>query len=231
MPSSKPMGRMILGAFAGGLTLLASMAVAYFWPAGTIHLSRPWVYLALFALSVVVITTDLAIRDPALLGRRLVGGPLAEPEPLQRVLQSIANVAFLLLYVVAGFDARFHWSSVSPTLAVVSDVVVLLGFAIVFLTFRANSFTSATIRVADDQQVVDRGPYALVRHPMYAGALLLLAGTPLALGSWWALLAVVPLAATIVARLLDEERYLARNLHGYSEYQQRVGHRLMPFVW
>lgn len=106
-----------------------------------------------------------------------------------------------------------------------------VGFAVVFLTFRANSFTSATVRVAEGQPLVDRGPYAVVRHPMYAGALLMLAVTPVALGSWWAELAVVPLVAAIAARLLDEERYLGAHLAGYEDYRRRVRYRLVPYAW
>jgi protein-S-isoprenylcysteine O-methyltransferase Ste14 len=120
---------------------------------------------------------------------------------------------------------------VSPIASLVADAAVLAGFAIVFLTFRANSYTSATIAVAKEQPLVDHGPYAVVRHPMYAGALLMLLATPIALGSWWASSGVLLMVLAIVARLLGEERYLAAHLAGYADYRRRVRYRLIPYVW
>ena len=114
---------------------------------------------------------------------------------------------------------------------VLGDALVALGLLMVFFVFRENTYTSAIIEVDADQQVISTGPYARVRHPMYLGALVMLLGVPLALGSWWGLLALIPLALVIVWRLLDEERYLASHLQGYVEYQARVRYRLIPGVW
>jgi protein-S-isoprenylcysteine O-methyltransferase Ste14 len=111
------------------------------------------------------------------------------------------------------------------------DALVALGLAIVWRVFRANTFTSAVVDVERAQTVVSTGPYAIVRHPMYAGALLMLAGTPPALGSWWGLVAVAVLGAVVVARLLDEEGVLGRDLAGYDAYRARVRYRLIPGVW
>ena len=108
---------------------------------------------------------------------------------------------------------------------------MILGFVILFRVFRANSFTSGIIEVAEDQRVISTGPYALVRHPMYSGGLIMLFGIPLALGSWWGMLMNVPMTAAIVWRLLDEERFLLRNLPGYAEYRGTVKYRLIPLVW
>ena len=106
-----------------------------------------------------------------------------------------------------------------------------LGYLGIFLVFRENTFAAATIQVEAEQQVVSTGPYALVRHPMYAAALVMLLGTPLALGSWWGLLLLVPFTGIIIWRLLDEEQVLSRQLKGYVEYCQRVRYRLLPLVW
>jgi protein-S-isoprenylcysteine O-methyltransferase Ste14 len=99
------------------------------------------------------------------------------------------------------------------------------------LVFKENTFTSATIETGAEQKVVSTGPYAVVRHPMYIGALIMLLGVPLALGSWWGLLTVIPMKLVIVFRLLDEEKFLTKNLSGYSEYKNKVKYRLVPFVW
>ena len=159
------------------------------------------------------------------------GGPTAEKEPRQKIILVLANIGFASTIVVPALDHRHSWSRVPTPVVVLGDALVALGFTIVFLVFRENTFASAVIEVADEQAVVDRGPYALVRHPMYAGALLLLAGTPLALGSFWGLLSFVPLACTIVWRLLDEERFLSGHLPGYSAYLAKTRYRLIPRVW
>jgi protein-S-isoprenylcysteine O-methyltransferase Ste14 len=133
--------------------------------------------------------------------------------------------------VVPALDHRFAWSRVPIHFVVAGDLLVAAGFVIVFLVFRENSFASAAIEVGAGQKVIETGPYGLVRHPMYAGALVLLAGIPLALGSFWGLLALVPFTGVIAWRLLDEEAFLSRELPGYEAYRGRVRHRLVPGVW
>jgi protein-S-isoprenylcysteine O-methyltransferase Ste14 len=118
-----------------------------------------------------------------------------------------------------------------PAVSVACDVLVAFAFGLVFLVFRANTFTSATVQVMPGQTVSRTGPYAWVRHPMYSAGLLLLAGTPPALGSTWGWIAVVPLGALLVLRLVDEERLLRRELPGYSEYCNQVRYRLVAGLW
>jgi protein-S-isoprenylcysteine O-methyltransferase Ste14 len=133
--------------------------------------------------------------------------------------------------ILPSLDHRFSWSAVPLLAVVVGDALTALGFFIVFRVFKENSFTAATIEVAPDQRVISTGPYAIVRHPMYSGALVMLVGTPLALGSWWGLLMSVLMIFAIAWRALDEERFLRKNLSGYAEYCQIVRYRLVPFVW
>ena len=109
--------------------------------------------------------------------------------------------------------------------------IVALGLLIVFFVFRENSFASATIEVGSEQTLVSTGPYAFVRHPMYFGAFVMLLGVPLALGSWWGLLSVIPIVGVIIWRLLDEEVFLEKNLPGYTTYRNGVKYRLLPFIW
>ncbi|HVO88613.1 MAG TPA: isoprenylcysteine carboxylmethyltransferase family protein, partial [Casimicrobiaceae bacterium] len=126
---------------------------------------------------------------------------------------------------------RFGGSSVPSAVALAGDALVVIGFALIVLVYRENTFTSATIEVADHHSVVSTGPYAIVRHPMYASALLYLVGTPLALGSYWGLVPIALIVPLLVWRLLDEESLLARDLPGYTDYQRRVPHRLVPLIW
>jgi len=218
-------------ALAGLVQLLVIMAVLIFVPAGTLDYPRAWMFLAVFFTPVLAITIYLMKNDPKLLERRISAGPGAEKEKGQKIIQFLAMTDFIAVMLVPAFDHRFAWSSVPPGLVVAGDIIVVLGFLIVFLVFKENTFTSAIIELSTEQKVISTGPYALVRHPMYIGALVMLVGVPLALGSWWGLLTVVPMTLVIVWRLLDEEKFLAKNLAGYSEYQNAVRYRLLPLVW
>ncbi len=218
-------------AFGGFLFLFLVMSSSIFLPAWTFNYWQAWTFLAVFFGSVLAITIYLMKKDPKLLERRVRGGPSAEKEKSQQVIQSIAGIAFIAIFLISALDHRFGWSAVSLFIVLVGDVLVALGLLVVFLVFRENTFTSATIEIATDQKVISTGPYSLVRHPMYSGAFIMLLGVPIALGSWWGLLAVIPLILVIVARLFDEEKFLAQSLVGYPEYLNRVLYRLIPFVW
>jgi protein-S-isoprenylcysteine O-methyltransferase Ste14 len=157
-------------------------------------------------------------------------GPAAEREATQKVAMVLAIAGFIGLVAGSALDHRFGWSSVPPV-SIVGDGLVALGFLLVFVVLRQNRYAAATVQVADGQTVVATGPYAVDRHPMYAGALPLLVGTPLALGSWWGLLALIIFVPALIWRLLDEERFLHRNLPGYTDYSQRVRWRLIPGIF
>ncbi len=225
------MKNLYVKAFAGLLNLVVIIGAALFLSAWTLAYWQAWVFLAVFFLSVLAITLYLAKNDPKLLERRTQAGPVAEKEKGQQTIQSIAAVAFIAMFVGPGLDHRFGWSVVPLPAVLAGDVLVALGLLIVFFVFRENSYTSAVIEVGAEQKIVSTGPYALVRHPMYSGALLMLIGVPLALGSYWGLLAFVPIALVIVWRLLDEEKFLVKNLAGYPEYQIKVRYHLIPFIW
>jgi protein-S-isoprenylcysteine O-methyltransferase Ste14 len=159
------------------------------------------------------------------------GGPTAERRPQQRLIMLGASLGFIALLVVPALDFRFGWSVVPLGGVVVGDALFVLGFGFIGRVYRENTFTAATIEVAKGQQVISTGPYAVVRHPMYASALLYLLGTPLALGSYWGLVALLGMLPFLIWRLLDEERLLAMELPGYIDYQRKVQFRLVPGVW
>lgn len=211
--------------------LAFAMGLLLFVPAGSLSYRYAWVYLAIFLSAAALTTRYLMKNDPALLSRRLRGGPIAEKEPAQKVIMLFASIGFVALLVVPALDFRFGWSSVPIWLVVVGDLLVGIGFYCIFLVYTENTFTSATIEVSEGQKVITTGPYAVVRHPMYAGALLYLFGTPLALGSYWGLLALAATMPFLLWRLLDEEKFLAKNLPGYAEYMNRVRSRLIPNVF
>nr|WP_252263993.1 isoprenylcysteine carboxylmethyltransferase family protein [Paracidobacterium acidisoli] len=166
-----------------------------------------------------------------MLSRRVALGPIAEKTHTQQIIQLLASLAFLAILVLPSLDRRFSWSHVPLGLIFAGDLLVVLGFYIIFRVFRVNTFTAATIEVTAHQNVISTGPYAFVRHPMYSGALVMLLGTPLALASWWGLVAFLLMVVVIVVRLLDEEKVLLDNLSGYAEYMVKVKYRLVPSLW
>jgi protein-S-isoprenylcysteine O-methyltransferase Ste14 len=218
---------------AGLANILFALAIAalLFVAAGTLRFWQGWLFLAVFLGSAVVITVYLTKHDPALLQRRLAGGPLAERETSQKIITLFASIGFLGLLLVPALDHRFGWSNVPVPLVIAGNGLVAVGLAIVLRVFRENTFTSARVEIAPEQRVVTTGPYALVRHPMYAGALLYLLGMPLALGSYWGLLVFVPMMAVIIWRLFDEEALLARGLPGYTDYLRSLPWRLIPGIF
>jgi protein-S-isoprenylcysteine O-methyltransferase Ste14 len=225
------MSKLAVTALLSVLLLAVVMGVILFVTAGTMDYWQACVYLLVFTITSLLTTIYLIRNDPELLQRRMRGGPTAEKRPSQRVIMIFTSLAFIGLLVVPAFDRRYGWSTVPSYVVISGDTLVAIGFYFIFIVYRENTYTSATIEVAANQKVIESGPYALVRHPMYASALLYLLGTPLALGSYWGLLPFVALIPLLIWRLTDEEKMLSGELEGYRQYQQRVRYRLVPGVW
>jgi protein-S-isoprenylcysteine O-methyltransferase Ste14 len=218
-------------AFGGLAVLLLVMASLVLAAAGTLRYWQAWTFLAVYFAASLAITLDLIRNDPALLARRMSGGPFAEKEPAQKLIMSATSLGFIGLLVLPAVDHRLGWSDLPGWAAIAGDVIMLLGWLGIFFVFRENSFASAVIESAADQRLISSGPYAWVRHPMYAAALVMLLGMPLALGSAWGVLLVLALVPLLIWRLMDEERFLVNHLPGYCEYQGRVRYRLLPLIW
>jgi protein-S-isoprenylcysteine O-methyltransferase Ste14 len=171
------------------------------------------------------------LSHPALLRRRLRGGPVGEPDPRQKIIYSLMLLCSAGMAVVLSRDYALGWSHVPVFIVLIGDVLVAAGLVLIWLVFRGNPFAAAVVTVETDQPVISRGLYALVRHPMYSGSLLVLLGIPLALGSWWGLVLFPPFLVLIILRLTNEERYLSTHLPGYRDYCAKVTHRLIPSIW
>jgi protein-S-isoprenylcysteine O-methyltransferase Ste14 len=211
-----------------GILILAALL---FVPAGTLDYWQAWVFMAVFVGSSSAVTVYLAIHDPKLLERRMRAGPGAEREGTQKVIIFLVMMGFLAMLVVPALDHRFGWSHVPACVSLVGAALVALSFFLIFFVLRANTYAASTVQVAEGQKVISTGPYAFVRHPMYAGCFPMLIGIPLALGSWWGLAGLVVFVPTLIWRLVDEEGFLRKNLSGYTEYADKVRYRLVPHVW
>jgi len=202
-----------------------------FWPAGTFDYWQAWVFIAVFIVATMVPTIYLAVKYPDALQRRLRSGPFAET----RIVQKLINVGIMAMVVavavVSALDYRFEWSGVPTSVVVLGNVLVAAGIGLAEIVIIQNNYAAATITVEAEQKVVSTGLYGLVRHPMYVGALIMIIGTPLALGSYWGLICVLPGVLIFVARINDEEKALHEELEGYDEYTEKVHYRLIPGVW
>lgn len=223
--------KIALQSIASGLIGLVVFGLLVFWPAGTFDYWQGWTFIAVFAASTTIPSLYLAATNPAALKRRMQAGPAAETRVLQKVIISIAFLAMGATIVVSALDFRFGWSSVPAAISVIGDVLVAVGLGIAMLTTIQNGYASANITVESGQQVVSTGLYSVVRHPMYFGNIVLMIGIPLALGSYWGLIFVIPGVAILALRILDEEKVLTQELAGYPDYTNKVHYRLMPGVW
>jgi protein-S-isoprenylcysteine O-methyltransferase Ste14 len=200
-------------------------------PAWTLNYWQAWVFWLTFSAAVVAISAYFLQKDLTLIASRLKVGAAAEQNRTQQLTQAVISVFFILLLLVPALDNHFAWSNVPAAASLVGDVFVALGLFTIFLVFKENTYTSVLVEVKEGQKVISTGPYSKVRHPMYSGALLMLLFIPLALGSFWGLLAFPPILLAIAVRVVGEEKFLAKDLAGYNEYRLKVRYRLIPYVW
>jgi protein-S-isoprenylcysteine O-methyltransferase Ste14 len=216
------------------VTLIGSAAflALVFIPAWTLDYWQGWAFVLTLSIPSILVTVYMAIYARELLASRLRAGPAAEQTPVQKVITAVGLLVFVTTFVIMVLDHRFGWSPPVPAwLSIFGDVMGLVGLVIYFLVVRENRYAASTVGLAQGQTVVSTGPYAIVRHPMYAGAALVFLGAPFALGSWWGLLFTPLFVGWFAWRLLHEERFLRAHLPGYEEYTRTVRWRLVPHVW
>ena len=229
--SSRGQKPLVIEVFVGLIRKFALECVLLFAVPWTLVYWEAWAYLAVNYLTLCPIILYFLKHDPEFVRRRLKMGSESETRKSQKVVMSLLKWLYIPVLVVPALDHRLGWSNISASLVIVADVAILIGIAAQFRVFQENTFASAVIELASDQKVISTGPYRLVRHPMYTGATLVSFATPIALGSWWGLPIAAVKLIVIVARLLDEEKFLAESLPGYREYCQRVKYRLIPYAW
>jgi len=214
--------------------LFLVFALALFLPAGTIAWLNGWVFLALFFTFAAGIHAWLFRHNPGLLRERMRFLGTSDQQGWDKTLYAVFEILCLGWLILMALDAgRFQWSHVPVWLQFIGGILVVCSFYLFFLTFRENSYLSPAVRIQSEraQTVVSTGPYGFVRHPMYSGIVIFVAGTPLLLGSWYGLLFGLILVVVIARRAVLEERTLEKELPGYSGYVAEVKYRLIPYVW
>ena len=210
------------------LMAIPMLGLIFFWPAGTFDYWQAWVYLVILFVPMTGMLLYFLKNDPELLERRM---RTREQQQEQGILMAVLVIFFLAAFTFPGFDRRFGWSNTPVWLSAIALAIVFVGYVSFFFVLRENSYASRVIEVEENQKVISSGPYALVRHPMYTGVLVMYGISPLALGSTWGMLPMILLPIFLVARILNEERVLREELDGYVDYTYKVKYRLIPGIW
>ena len=210
---------------------LVVFGLLVFGPAGTFDYWRGWAFMAGSALATLIPSIYLGLRNPEALRRRMHAGPGAETRTLQKVISVVAFGSLAAMIVVSALDFRFGWSSVPSAVSVAGDVLVAIGLGMSMIVVIQNSYAAANITVESEQQLVTGVCCGFVRHRMLLGNVIMMIGIPLALGSYWGFVLVIPGLIVLGLRIADEEDMLKQQLDGYREYMQQVHFRLVPYVW
>lgn len=205
------------------------LGLIFFLPAGTLRYWEGWVYMVTIAVPMIFFGVYMFKHDPKFLERRM---RIKEKRKEQKLIVKLGILPFLLAFIVPGFDRRFGWSDIPLSVTIIGIALVLLGYLMTLYVFLTNSFASRIVEVEKEQKVITTGPYKLIRHPMYFSLIIFYGATPLALGSYWALLpALLSIIPVLIFRIIDEEKELLNSLEGYREYTQKIKYRLIPGIW
>ncbi|SMC16650.1 Protein-S-isoprenylcysteine O-methyltransferase Ste14 [Clostridium acidisoli DSM 12555] len=208
------------------IIIMLILSAILFIPAGSLKFFEAWIWLGEFFLMMVYTSIYLFKKNPELLKKRM---EFKEKEKMSKI-QSLLNL-YIIGFSVPGIDYRNHWSNVPTSLVIISNIIVCIGLIIIILVFKENSYASTTIKIENGQYVISTGIYSIVRHPMYLGMLLITLFSPLALGSFWALIPFVFSVPATILRIQNEEKLLFKELLGYREYCLKVKYRVLPFIW
>ncbi|MFA6572125.1 MAG: isoprenylcysteine carboxylmethyltransferase family protein [Bacteroidota bacterium] len=197
-------------------------------PAGTFDYWQLYLYLAVLMCPMIFVLIYFVRKDPRFLDRRM---RTKEKEKEQKIIVFITSILYLTGFLIPGFDRRFGWSEIPAIIVLIADLLVFLSYLLIFFVFKENSFASRIIEIDENQTVISKGPYSIVRHPMYSGMIVMWLATPLALGSYWAFIPFSFIPFIMIFRALNEEKILSDQLPGYSDYCKKVRYRLIPFIW
>ena len=214
-----------LSKFLFGLIIISLLL---FIPAGTLNYPNAWLFLALLFIPMFIAGIIMLIKSPELLKKRLNA---KEEENEQKIVILISGAIFLLAFIIAGLNFRFGWSKLPQIVVVVASIIFLLSYIMYAEVLRENMYLSRTVEVSENQKVIDRGLYGLVRHPMYTSTIFLFLSMPLILGSLFSFGIMLIYPIIIIFRIKNEEKFLESKLDGYKDYKDKVNYKIIPFIW
>lgn len=199
-----------------------------FLPAWTINYFNGWLFMGVLFIPMFIVGIIMMIKNPKLLASRL---DAKEKQKEQGMVIKLSGLMFVVGFVLAGLDFRFKWLILPPIVSYISVGVFLLAYLMWAIVLKQNTYLSRTIKVEENQQVIDTGLYGVVRHPMYTATIFLFLSMPLILGSLISFFVFLLYPVLIIVRIINEEKYLEENLIGYKEYKKKVKYRIIPFIW
>lgn len=204
------------------------VGILIFLPAGSLSFYYGWLLMGVLFVPMFIAGIVIMIKKPILLRSRLIA---KEKQREQDLVVKLSGVMFIAGFIVAGLGYRFDWYILPKGIVIAAAIVFLIGYAIYAEVLRENTYLSRTIEVQEDQKVVDTGLYGIVRHPMYFATLLLFLSMPLILGSIYSFAIFMAYPFIIAKRIINEEKFLEKELDGYARYKKKVKYRLIPFIW
>ena len=220
--------KLLLSALTKFILGIVLLGMLLFIPAGSFKFTNAWIFMAILFVPMIFLGIILFLKAPKLLEKRL---DAKEKENSQKTVLLFSCIFFIGGFILAGLDFRFGWSRVPKIIVIIASAVLVISYALYAEVMRENAYLSRTIKVEENQTVVDTGLYKIVRHPMYAVTIWLFLSIPLVLGSWVSFLCFIPFIPLFVIRIINEEKLLEKELKGYTEYKTQVKYRLIPFIW
>ena len=204
------------------------ISLLIFMPAGTIYYFNGWLFMGVLFVPMFIAGIIMMIKNPKLLASRL---DMKEKQKRQGIVIKLSGLMFIVGFIVAGLDYRFSWFILSPIISYIASLLFIIGYLLFGVVLKQNTYLSRTIKVEDNQKVIDTGLYGIVRHPMYSATLILFLSMPLILGSLISFIIFLMYPILISVRIKEEEKFLEKELTGYLEYKKKVKYRIIPFIW
>ena len=220
--------KLFFNAIAKFLLGIILVGLIIFLPAGSFGYLNGWLFLALLFVPMFFAGIVMMFKNPELLKSRLEA---KEKQKEQDFVVKLSGLMFLTGFVLAGLGFRLNWFMLPKIVVIIASILFVFAYIVYAEVLRENTYLSRTIKVQENQTVVDTGLYGIVRHPMYSATLLLFLSMPLILGSVYAFIIFLAYPFIIAKRIKHEEEFLEKELKGYKEYKQKVKYRLIPFIW
>lgn len=204
------------------------VGVLIFLPAGTLNYTNGWIFMGILFIPMLIAGIVMMIKNPSLLKSRL---DAKEKQKEQSIIIKLSGLMFIVGFILSGLDYRYNWFTLPKIVTYIAIIIFLIAYILWAEVLRENTYLSRTIKVEENQKVIDTGLYGIVRHPMYTASMLLFLSMPFVLGSLISFFVFLFYPILIIIRIINEEKILEKELNGYIEYKQKVKYRLIPFIW